>query len=214
MIPVFLFDQKGPHGYNIKNFEERVIDICEEHQNEKRACAFAFILHDAESPQYSKVLKDQDYWDSLNSISGKALTVFSVFSGLLRRDEGNSFANTITSAKSHREQQRRIIQTYFGVDDIAFPALLFFQVSNGMVSGMTLISLKARDMESAYAELSDLLRMAAEAVRDSTGKLIQDPERAFSKIKTAVRYRATVVAGKELGKTASAIKSWLAFLIG
>lgn len=77
MIPIYLHDKSGHDSYFYDEFESDFLRICETHREEGRALAFAFILYDFTSPQVAKVLRDQDYWNALDQLSGKYLTVFS-----------------------------------------------------------------------------------------------------------------------------------------
>jgi hypothetical protein len=209
VIPVFLHDVAGTRGFGFEEFEARVVQICEEHQRDGRACAFAFVLHDAQSPHLGKVLGDPEYWAALDAISGKALTVFSIFTGTLRRE--NQFDPQDHSSNMRRLEQgsRRVIDVYFGVADLHFPSVLFFQVNEGQVLASRLVKLQSRGVEAAYQELSDLLRVAAESVRDSTGKPIRNPEAAYERLDRALTSRSIKITGKKLAGAANAVLPWL-----
>jgi hypothetical protein len=44
MIPIFMCSGHGMRGLQLEDFEDRLIEICNEHQKEKRATAFGLIL--------------------------------------------------------------------------------------------------------------------------------------------------------------------------
>jgi len=209
MIPVFLHEATGSRGYLFDEFEAKVIQICEEHQRSRRACAFGFVLHDAQSPHIDKVLNDRQYWTALDSISGNALTVFSVFAGALRRDD--EFPPEVHSNNMRKiaARSRRTIETHFGLERLHFPAILFFQVNEGDVLASRLVKLRARDTESAFNELRTLLELAAEAVRDSVGKPVRDPELAYERLDRALTSRSIFQAAQSLAKGANAIRPWI-----
>jgi hypothetical protein len=196
MISVYLFGDGGPQGYRFREFETGVLSICEQHQLEHRASAFAFILHDSTHPEVNRVLQDRDYWASLNTIAGHDLTVFSLHASHLRD------ALDIDNVEySHRASQigrraRTVLQVTFGLEEVRFPALLFFQVQDTAVLGTRLVTLRAITTDQTYRELANLIRMAAEAVRDSVGKPIRDPQRAFERIEAALRERRVLTVVK------------------
>lgn len=61
---------------NFNSFVEKMIGIDNQHRDEMRAMAFAFILYDFRNPHLRKILDDSEYWLALNHISGEYLTVF------------------------------------------------------------------------------------------------------------------------------------------
>lgn len=214
MIPVFLHEAVGTRGCTFAEFEERVLQICEQHQREQRACAFAFIINDARSPHLEQVLRDSAYWTALDAISGKALTVFSVFAGTLRRED--AFAPEDHAADMRRIEQgtRRVLDSHFGLTELTFPSVLFFQVDDGKVSASRLVKLKARGLLQAYLELEGLLQLAAQAVSDSIGKPIRDPGDAYSRLDRALTVSSLKASGNELVKTGNAVRPWLEKIFG
>ncbi len=198
MIPVLLFDESGPNGLSLSQFEQNLLAICEDHRRENRACLFAVILHGHKSPQFSKALADKAYWIALNAISGRALTVFAVFDGVLREDSIEALRDYSGRLDELSRTHQRVLNQIFGIADLKMPALLFFQVSDGMVSDSRLIELKARTTDDAYLELSTLLEDVAQALKDSAGSLIRLPAVAFSKAESVIRL-------KEVGRVARAV---------
>src|SRR5688500_17082330 len=76
MFPVFA--NSSGQGFGFEEFCENLIQICDHHQHENRALAFALIIDDYESPHVEKILLYKEYWNSLHQISGSKLTVFSI----------------------------------------------------------------------------------------------------------------------------------------
>ena len=67
----------------IEELEKHILKISQEHRDNKRAFAFALIVYDFENPHLNKILNDKGYYNALDYISGKALTVFYVNSDYL-----------------------------------------------------------------------------------------------------------------------------------
>ena len=59
-----------------EQFKERFFKICEEHRSTGRALAFAFILFGEQHAEMYNMLENQNYWQALNTLSGRWLTVF------------------------------------------------------------------------------------------------------------------------------------------
>lgn len=209
MIPVFIHDVQGTRGLAFRDFESRVVQICEEHQQSGRACAFAFLLHDARSPELGKVLADPAYWASLDAISGNALTVFSIFNGALRRDEGFPPEDHATHLAQVRRSTEHVLDAYFGEVARHFPSLLFFQVREGAVTGSRLVVLRARGVEAAYEEVAEVLTLAADSLRDSIGRYVGEPRDAFDRIDRALTTRAVISVAKDVTGAARAVLPWL-----
>jgi len=166
-------------------------------------------LHDSTQPEVSKVLQDPEYWTALNSISGRDLTVFAVHAMLLRDAYSLDFDEYVSRASQVGRKTRTVLASTFGLEEVTFPALLFFQVENDAVLGTRLVSLKARTKEATYQEIADLLRTTAEAVKDSAGRPIRNPQRAFERIEAALRGREVSVMTRTALKAAPQIKEWL-----
>src|SRR5688572_4767631 len=147
MISVYLFGPARAQGYQFKDFQSTVLRICDEHQRERRACAFAFILHDSTQPEVSRALQDREYWTSLNAISGHDLTVFAVHVMHLRDAGQLDIEEYASKASQIGARTRTVLQVTFGLEDVTFPALLFFQVEDGAVLGTRLVSLRAKTMD-------------------------------------------------------------------
>lgn len=77
--------------------------------------------------------------------------------------------------------------------------MLLFQVIDGVVSGSTLVELKAATTETAYREMAEILECVATALKDSRGALVRIPEVALSRMAKAVRTREVSRAAKVVG---------------
>jgi hypothetical protein len=73
-----IYQHSNRKGHDFNSFKEDMIKICNSHRKNGKALAFAFILYDFDNATLRKVLNDQYYWDELDHISGKYLTVFSI----------------------------------------------------------------------------------------------------------------------------------------
>lgn len=175
-----IYQNSTKEGYEFNSFQAKMIQICNQHRDEKRALAFAFILYDFENPQMWKILDDTQYWYALNKITGEYLTVFSLHpdnegqklnrifsSGLHFICELFPVSTTLNPSKGTDE----LIRKYFGEDiKINYPAILFFQVDNNTVIDSLLVDLKEEMIELAYLELKEYLKSSVDALKKITSE--------------------------------------------
>lgn len=168
-------EDKGSSYYQ---FEEDFLKICNAHRKEDRALMFAFILYDFENHQISKILNDPDYWLSLNSISGKYLTVFSLhykpedmkkriqeMMQAKMRSETSKEMFQIPTLQNPSKDINKLIRKYFGEDIvIKYPSVLFFQVDKEKVINHRIVQLDETNLENAFIELKKYIKVAAQSL--------------------------------------------------
>jgi len=185
MIPIFQHGFYGSKGYKIDEFICHLVEICEEHREKRRAMLFAIILWDFTHPHISKVLDDKSYWRALDEISGNKVSIFSVHTPewLIKQDE----SRTETSSKAHTEQ---ILQQYFRIDHpVQLPAVLFFQVGDGEITGHIFVSLVKEKIEESFLELNKLVREVVESVSEVRDEFHSNSEAIFSLVLGRLEYR-------------------------
>jgi hypothetical protein len=192
MCPIVL-SGKAPHeGYSFEEFDRKFEAICNSHLEEGRALAFAFILYDFDHPEVAKVLRDSDYWNALDQISGRFLTVFSFdLTGKNARRLQSSFGNP-RSVRRRLHDSTGFIGKRFGEEIKAtMPSILFFQVSAGRVSNSHIVKLGADTVEEAFHEIRDALSVAVEAVHGVKLEFRSNTDEIFNLILTELKNRST-----------------------
>lgn len=81
MIPIYEQGRGNGIGHDFKSFIERFDVICGEHQQNKRANAFAFIFYDFKDEEFRKILKNQGVFAQLDRLSGNDLSIFYLHTG-------------------------------------------------------------------------------------------------------------------------------------
>ena len=158
MVPLKIFKDGSIHELKTDDFIESIIDLCETHRKENKALTFAFLIYDFETPQIYKILEDVNYWNALNTISGKYLSVYYIHS------RENTFGEDLSTHNGH--EQRRLfpiddrirlsavmpmLKNYLALDeDVKLPAILFFQVEGKLISDYFLIELFEEKMEESF----------------------------------------------------------------
>lgn len=197
MIPVFESGPTGHKGYSFDDLAKRLATICKEHQTERRARAFAFLLHDASTPEFGKMLGDNDYWRALDQISGSFLSVFTLVSpqpGASHEREWHSMV-AVSSPEDTGTRTQLVLRSYFGIEKVVtFPALMLFQLDGRAVVGYALVQLKATTIEGAFTELRELLRDLADAIGRAPSALSHGPEAAWNAISGRLRKRKAIRA--------------------
>ena len=84
---VYKIDNGSTKPLDTNRFLEVLIKTSKKHQKENRALAFAFVIYNFENPAIAKILRDSDYWNALNKIAGKYLTIFYIHSELQKLNE-------------------------------------------------------------------------------------------------------------------------------
>lgn len=154
------------------DFETRFLEICEAHRAQGRALAFAFLLFDLRQPHLRHALADGAYWDALDSLSGRTLTVFAFdLPHLARRvaePEAAYLVREMTAVEWARpEEATEAVRRYFPVlTRFDLPCVLFFQVESARVTDSFAIGLGRHHdgIEAAFNELNDVLGKAVAAL--------------------------------------------------
>ncbi len=173
MVPIKIFEDGSIHGLSTDDFSKGIIDLCETHRKENRALAFAFLIYDFENPQILKVIEDINYWNALNTISGKYLSVYYIHSRENIFGEDLSVHNGHENRglypiddKTHRSHVIPMLKNYFALDEyVKLPAIMFFQVEGKQISDYFLIELFADKVEESFLELKDYISSAVKRLK-------------------------------------------------
>jgi len=173
MVPLKIFEGGLIHELSTDIFSKGIITLCEKHRKQNRALAFAFLIYDFENPQIFKILEDVNYWNALNTISGKYLSVYYIHS------RENTFGEDLSAHNGHEhrwlypiEDRMQLsavmpmLKNYLALDeDVKLPAILFFQVEGKLISDYFLIELFEDKMEESFIELKDYISSAVNQLK-------------------------------------------------
>ncbi len=204
MIPIVANKEQS---FDAESFEKYIIETTKMHKEQGRALAFAFIIYDFDNHTINQILKKEDYWSSLDKISGKNLSVFyinsqneyykkrqnEIFQEELRQRENNtqdgfmSFLVPITKKPTPLDNAVGLIKTEFSIqDDIKLPAVLFFQTNEEEISDSFLITLKEEKLENAFLELRDHIKNAVDSLSEVKSEYYGNHQEIFNLIKNGV----------------------------
>jgi len=181
-------------GYDFESFMSKANQICEEHQQEDKAAAFAFILYDDFNPEIQNLLYDETYWNSLDTISGNNISIFSIKTKEKRRikartsrSNDNLIHETTGQFTRHTlsNSNNDVLSNLFGLNEnVKLPGLLFFQVLEGEIIDNFYVELKERNTESAFNEIKDYLIRCAKTVKQITEENKRNYREIFDLLKS------------------------------
>ena len=163
-----IFNNSSDTAHDYQSFKDQMIEICNNHRDNKKALAFAFILYDFENPQLSQVLNNQDYWLALNEMSGEYLTVFSLHYKKRKKKKKERITPMLLTVPvdwNPSKGTNKLVKKYFGNIEVNYPAILFFQVDNNSVIDSVLIELVEEEIEKAFLELKSYVKSAVDALK-------------------------------------------------
>lgn len=161
------FNSKTNYGINFDEFKEKMIQICNDHRDSKKALVFALIIYDFESPHVSKVIHDEDYWMALNSISGDRISIFSIHKPqvteepvMLRRSMYDVYPGLGYDPKA---LENEIADRYFPIE-LTSPSIIFFQVNKEEVIETIVIKIQENLQENTFEEIKKWMQIAVESI--------------------------------------------------
>ena len=209
MVPIHEATDPAGRGYTFADFSHRLLEICQEHHEQNRALAFAFIIYDQRHAEISKVLKHPDNWRALNAISGQFLTVFAI---LIKDPRPRSRTNrdTIEFLVRVRDDDpgpkvNTVLKSHFNIDKPTVPAVLFFQATNEGVLDYYCVQLSTDSEEQTYRAIKATLTAATKAIAKVGPENRQNRQAIFNLIKGRLETdeelklaKATVIVGVKL----------------
>lgn len=207
-----IYHNSKDEGHSFESFKNRMIQICNQHRNENRAMAFAFVLYDFENPHLWKILNDNEYWLALNRISGKYLTIFSLNykeKQIPTRRPKSDYIQMLTNMPTYlnpSEGTNKLINKYFGEETkVKYPAILFFQTDNNSVIDSLLVELKEDMIEPAFLELRKYIKSSVEALKKIKPENKQNLKEIFDCLERNVESTQSVRKVKRVFKNAGNI---------
>ena len=203
METIYWRDKEHPNGYrNVEEFEHAFKPLCREHLAQGRALAFAFIVFDFDHAEVRKVVQDEDYWDTLDHISGHYLTVFSFHLPSRRKSRLHQPNKPLPDTNQFFERQ-------FGFSLTGSrPRLLFFQV-DGKDTEPYFYELWADSVENVFHEIREALNDAVQSLKQFQPENRGNTAGSLNQIKGALMQRKLGRNVRATIKAAASIKDFL-----
>ncbi|WP_282126465.1 hypothetical protein [Marinifilum flexuosum] len=191
MVPIKFQTTEFLEGVTPKKFKSDILSMCENHKNQGRALAYAFLMYDFENPQIAEVLENKNYWNALHKISGKYLSVFYLNS----REE--HFAEDLNNQSGVVKRElcgidsfeglSSMIAPYFDLEDkVKLPSILFFQTRGRMITDYFVIELNEEKIEDSFLELKSYIKVAVENLKGVKPENYKNSESIFDLLKRGV----------------------------
>jgi hypothetical protein len=205
MIPIVINENQQ---FDDESFNDFLIQICRQHKCEGRALAFAFIVFDFENHTITDILEKKNYWNTLDKISGKTLSIFyinsqdsyykqrqeQIYRDELQQQDRNSRSGTIsflvpiTRKPTPIDNAIGFINSEFELDEnIKTPFVLFFQIDNDdNISDSFFVGLQQDRLEEAFLELKGHIKNAVESLDKVLPENYKNHQEIFNLIKSGV----------------------------
>lgn len=137
---------------------------------------FGALVYDETSVHLRKLLRDRDYWDALDKVSGPHFEIFAVRDSTELSADANDTIGMMTASSLGRSVDRtyyfsRILKEYFGKDRtlLTYPSLVLFLAEQGAVKCCRLIPFRVSSISEAFERLSALLSAIASGIAEAGG---------------------------------------------
>lgn len=155
---------------NAEELKKYLLQLCAQSQN-AGVVVFGALIYDERTAELRQLLRNVDYWDALDRISGPDFEIFAIKDEQQSRYEGSHTLDFMTAASMSRSRGRtiyfsRLLKEYFKEDDtrLAYPSLLLFFVDSGKVSKCRLVPLEHGTIDAVFNQLRTLFCVIADTI--------------------------------------------------
>jgi len=205
---------------NGEEFVSSLTTICDNLQKQHNILTFGFIIYDETTPQYRKLLRDKDYWEALDRISGNKMMVFALSDKVVSIWEGNNTFELMTAFSPSRSSKTKsyshLLNEVF--DDearLVYPSVLFFQVFEGNIYNYRLVPLRRGTVEESFAAVQKLFESIAKVLDQIAPENYQNCREIFELVKDDLlnqKYTMYILKGpKVLADFIGVVKNLLFF---
>lgn len=173
---------------NGDDFVASVATICNNLQRNHNILTFGFIIYDETTPQYRKLLRDKDYWEALDRISGDKMMVFALSDKVDSRSEGDNIIHMMTSFTPSRSSKTKsyshlLSEVFDNEALLVYPSVLFFQVFEGNIYNYRLVPLRRGTVEDSFDAAQKLFESIAKVLDQIAPENYQNYREIFELVK-------------------------------
>lgn len=140
-----------------KEFINEFQNICDKLQKDLKILSFCIILFNEETPEYRKILRDNDFKEALDKSSGNKLVVFTLNDktrdGFHYRTREMLVVGQALGASLSYSYSEFIKNVFQRRIEVTYPSILFFQIYNKEIDDYMLITLKREDVWLAFRNI-------------------------------------------------------------
>lgn len=179
---------------SVGEIERYIVRIAQGHRVDKRAFVFALIVQDFDNPHIEKILSDMSYYNALDYISGKYITVFYIHSKYLgvqseRAKKSNKQRFEFTMQKidtTPNLSPKFIAENIFNVDSLPSPSVLFFNINGDSITEYTIAHLQHNEIEKGFGELLNVIKTAAISLAEVKEENRNNDKEVFALVKRSI----------------------------
>lgn len=189
-----------------QEFISSLIAICEDIQRQHNILIFGFIIYDETTPQYRKMLRDMDYWEALDKISGDKMMLFAISDKIDSSREGENTFEFMTSFSQSRSDKTKsyshLLNDVFNNESLlVYPSVLFFQVYERNIYNYRLVPLRKHTIEESFSSVQKLFESIAEVLERIEPENYQNYREIFELVKSELlnqKYTMYILKGPKL----------------
>ncbi|MEF3078714.1 hypothetical protein [Winogradskyella poriferorum] len=205
---------------SISNLIEYIMKTCANHFKEKRALAFALIVYDFEDPQVIEILQNQKYFDALDYISGDKLTVFYINSQYLDYQSKVASESNLMHIELGVQKiggpvnvsPKIIAENLINKENLPSPSVLFFTVSENVITNFTIAQLRHQEVEKGFIELKEIIKNGVGSLDKVQDDYKENKPEIFNLIKGSIEasefWKNGAIGFNKLMKIKSFISFW------
>lgn len=205
---------EGTRGRGIAahEFSEHFLEICEQHRREHRALAFALLLYRLEDASLIKTLQDEAYWNALDEMAGRFVTVYVFYSPMrLPKSPDDPWREKDVEEASAALE---LLQQHFSFGQrLNLPCMLFFQVQGNEVTDSYVVPLSQLSIEATFSEVREILDVTRRAVEKVRPENKNNAQEIFSLIRGELKDHHLARIITEGGKTFLSISKFVGMLV-
>ena len=178
-------------GGNSKSLENYILEICNQHKEENRALAFAFIISDLDDPQITKILRDNDYLQALHKISGNFLTIFYLNDNYVNKTIQKAEVSNIMYIEfgvqridaPNNYSPKYLAKNLLNKENLHSPSILFFQVKDNNIIDYTFAQIRKEKIEEAFNEIKGIIKTAIDSLKDVKSENILIKQKIYDMVR-------------------------------
>ena len=205
MVPLYITTKDKEFGH--EDFVDYLTDLCRQHKEQGRALAFAFLAYDFEDNTITQMLKNKDYWATLDKISGKYLSIFylntrddyfkkrqrQIYNEEKRKRNSNSskgyisFLVPLTMKPTPIDVVNNHLKEEFNIESqVDTPFVVFFQTDGEEIIDYFVVQLKKEKLEESFLELKKHIELATNSLSKITKNNFQNHQEIFNQVKLSI----------------------------
>lgn len=158
-----------------------IFDLTSSKRN-RNALLFAVLIYDFRHAEIIKILKDDIYWDSLDTTVGPQITVFTFHCPASRS------AKSSPQPLQFTQKVKKLFGDNFGDPKaLPMPAIMFFQVDKNDVIGSYFVKVEGKSIEEAFHDARSILKTASEVIAGVSPKYRENRREIFDLVEERVR---------------------------